>query len=84
MLTLKDAETGHNYEVIKIHGSGAMKRRQRRFATYLRTMDMGLTKGTALHIRRVAPLGDPVEMTVRGYELSLRKGDAEIVEIKEV
>lgn len=47
-------------------------------------MDMGLTKGTALHIRRVAPLGDPVEMTVRGYELSLRKGDAEIVEIKEV
>ena len=61
MLTLKDAETGHNYEVIKIHGSGAMKR-----------------------YRRVAPLGDPVEMTVRGYELSLRKGDAEIVEIKEV
>ena len=64
MLTLKDAETGHNYEVIKIHGSGAMKRH---------IMDMGLTKGTALHIRRVAPLGDPVEMTVRGYELSLRK-----------
>ena len=56
-------------------GSGAMKRH---------IMDMGLTKGTALHIRRVAPLGDPVEMTVRGYELSLRKGDAEIVEIKEV
>lgn len=75
MLTLKDAETGHNYEVIKIHGSGAMKRH---------IMDMGLTKGTALHIRRVAPLGDPVEMTVRGYELSLRKGDAGIVEIKEV
>ena len=51
MLTLKDAETGHNYEVIKIHGSGAMKRH---------IMDMGLTKGTALHIRRVAPLGDPI------------------------
>ncbi len=75
MLTLKDAETGHNYEVIKFHGSGATTRH---------IMDMGLTKGTALHIRRVAPLGDPVEMTVRGYELSLRKGDAEIVEIKEV
>jgi ferrous iron transport protein A len=74
MLTLKEAQTGHDYEVVKLHGTGAMKRH---------IMDMGLTKGTKLHIRRVAPLGDPVEMTVRGYELSLRKADAEIVEIKE-
>ncbi|MCH3951764.1 MAG: ferrous iron transport protein A [Acidaminococcus sp.] len=75
MLTLKDAQTGHDYEVVKLHGAGAMKRH---------IMDMGLTKGIRVHILRVAPLGDPVEMTVRGYELSLRKGDAEIVEIKEV
>ena len=74
MLTLKEAQTGHDYEVVKLHGTGAMKRH---------IMDMGLTKGTKLHIRRVAPLGDPVEMTIRGYELSLRKADAEIVEIKE-
>jgi ferrous iron transport protein A len=75
MLTLKDAQTGHDYEVVKLHGLGAMKRH---------IMDMGLTKGVRVHILRVAPLGDPVEMTVRGYELSLRKADAEIVEIKEV
>ena len=75
MKNLKEAKIGETVRVVKIHGEGAIKRR---------IMDMGLTKGTALHIRRVAPLGDPVEMTVRGYELSLRKGDAEIVEIKEV
>lgn len=74
MLTLRDAETGHDYEVVKLHGAGAIKRR---------IMDMGITKGTSVHIRKVAPLGDPVEMTVRGYELSLRKADAEMVEIKE-
>lgn len=74
MLTLRDAETGHDYEVVKLHGTGAIKRR---------IMDMGITKATSVHIRKVAPLGDPVEMTVRGYELSLRKADAEMVEIKE-
>jgi len=74
MLTLREAETGHDYEVVKLHGTGAIKRR---------IMDMGITKGTTVHIRKVAPLGDPVEMTVRGYELSLRKADAEMVEIKE-
>jgi ferrous iron transport protein A len=74
MLTLKDAQTGHDYEVVKIHGTGAMKRH---------IMDMGITKGIRIHVRKVAPLGDPVEMTVRGYELSLRKADSEIVEIKE-
>ena len=73
MLTLKDAETGHNYEVIKIHGSGAMKRH---------IMDMGLTKGVEVYIRKVAPLGDPIEVTVRGYELSLRKADAEQIEVE--
>ena len=73
MLTLKDAETGHNYEVIKIHGSGAMKRH---------IMDMGLTKGVEVYIRKVAPLGDPVEITVRGYELSLRKADTEMIEVE--
>ena len=75
MLTLKDAETGHNYEVIKIHGSGAMKRH---------IMDMGLTKGTQVYVRKVAPLGDPMELTVRGYELSVRKGDAELIEIENI
>ena len=73
MLTLKDAETGHNYEVIKIHGSGAMKRH---------IMDMGLTKGVEVYIRKVAPLGDPIEVTVHGYELSLRKADAEQIEVE--
>ncbi len=73
MLTLREAQTGHDYEVVKLHGEGAMKKH---------IMDMGLTKGVRLHIRRVAPLGDPVELTVRGYELSLRKEDAAIVEIK--
>ena len=75
MTTLKDAQTGKDYEVVNRHGTGAIKRR---------IMDMGITKGTPLHIRKVAPLGDPVEMTVRGYELSLRKADAEMVEVKEL
>ena len=74
MLTLKEAVTGHDYEVVKLHGAGAIKRR---------IMDMGITKGTSVHVRKVAPLGDPVELTVRGYELSLRRADAELVEVKE-
>lgn len=75
MLTLKDGKTGCDYEVVKLHGQGAIKRH---------IMDMGLTKGTKVHVRKVAPLGDPVELTVRGYELSLRKADAEIVEVTEI
>ena len=72
MKTLKQAKIGDNVTVVKLHGEGAVKRR---------LMDMGLTKGTRVHIRKVAPLGDPVEVTVRGYELSLRKADAEMIEI---
>lgn len=72
MKTLKDVEIKATAEVKKIHGEGAIKRR---------IMDMGITKGTQIYIRKVAPLGDPIEMTVRGYELSLRKGDAEIIEV---
>ena len=75
MNTLKDALTGKDYEVVKLHGTGAIKRR---------IMDMGLTKGTPVHIRKVAPLGDPVEINVRGYELSLRKADAEKVAVQEL
>ena len=73
MKTLKQAKIGDNVTVVKLHGEGAVKRR---------LMDMGLTKGTRVHIRKVAPLGDPVEVTVRGYELSLRKADAEMVEVR--
>ena len=73
MTTLKDAQTGKDYEVVKLHGTGAIKRR---------IMDMGLTKGTSVHVRKVAPLGDPVEVTVRGYELSIRKEDAEMIEVQ--
>lgn len=72
MATLKDAKIGHPVKVKKINGEGALKRR---------IMDMGITKGTDIMIRRVAPLGDPIEVTVRGYELSLRKADAEMIEI---
>ena len=75
MKTLRDAKVGDTVTVVKLHGEGAVKRR---------IMDMGITKGTPIHIRKVAPLGDPVEMTVRGYELSLRKADAEMVEVKEL
>ncbi|MBD9009120.1 MAG: ferrous iron transport protein A [Clostridiales bacterium] len=73
MNTLKEAKIGDTVTVVKLHGEGAVKRR---------LMDMGITKGTQVHIRKVAPLGDPVEVTVRGYELSLRKADAEMVEVQ--
>ncbi len=74
MKTLKDIRTGKTVKVVKLHGEGAIKRR---------IMDMGITKGTEVCIRKVAPLGDPLEITVRGYELSLRKADAEIIEVEE-
>ncbi len=70
-MTLKDAKIGQTVVVKKLNGEGAVKRR---------IMDMGITKGVEIHIRKVAPLGDPVEVTVRGYELSLRKADAENIE----
>lgn len=73
MTTLRDAKVGQTVTVVKLHGEGAVKRR---------IMDMGITKGTEIYIRKVAPLGDPVEVTVRGYELSLRKADSEMVEIR--
>ena len=73
MKTLKQANVGDTVRVVKLHGEGAVKRR---------IMDMGLTKGVEVHIRKVAPLGDPVEVTVRGYELSLRKADAEMIEVE--
>lgn len=72
MKTLKDAQVGDTVTVAKLHGMGAVKRRM---------MDMGITKGVAVQIRKVAPLGDPMELNVRGYELSLRKADAETIEI---
>ncbi len=72
MKTLKDAKIGETVTVVKLHGEGAVKRR---------IMDMGLTKGVEVYIRKVAPLGDPIELTVRGYELSLRKADADMVEV---
>ena len=73
MKTLKDAKVGDTVTVAKLHGEGALKRR---------IMDMGLTKGTEVYVRKVAPLGDPMELTVRGYELSVRKGDAELIEVR--
>ena len=73
MKTLKDIPVGSSAVVVKIHGEGARRRR---------IMDMGITKGTEIYVRKVAPLGDPVEITVRGYELSLRKADAEILEMQ--
>lgn len=73
MKTLKDAKVGSSAKVVKLHGEGAVKRR---------IMDMGITKGVEVSIRKVAPLGDPIEVTVRGYELSLRKADAEMIEIE--
>lgn len=72
MKTLRDAKIGDTVTVVKLHGEGAVKRR---------IMDMGITKGVEIHIRKVAPLGDPVEVTVRGYELSLRKADSEMIEV---
>ena len=73
MNTLKEAKIGQTVTVVKLHGEGAVKRR---------IMDMGITKGVSVYIRKVAPLGDPIEVTVRGYELSIRKADAEMIEIK--
>ena len=73
MKTLKDVPIGGSAVVTALHGGGALKRR---------IMDMGITKGVSVYIRKVAPLGDPIEVTVRGYELSLRKADAEMIEIK--
>ena len=73
METLRNAKVGQTVKVVKLHGEGAVKRR---------LMDMGLTRGTEVYIRKVAPLGDPVEVTVRNYELSIRKADAEIIEIE--
>ena len=72
MKTLKQAAIGDTVKVVKLHGEGAVKRR---------IMDMGITRGAEVHIRKVAPLGDPIEVTVRGYELSLRKADAEMIEV---
>ena len=71
--TLRDAQVGETVTVAKVHGAGAVKRR---------IMDMGITKNTMITVRKLAPLGDPLELTVRGYELSLRKADAEMVEIR--
>ena len=73
MKTLRQAKVGETVKVVKLHGEGAVKRR---------IMDMGLTKGVEVYVRKVAPLGDPVEVTVRGYELSLRKADAEMIEVE--
>ena len=73
MKTLKEVKVGQTVKVVKLHGEGAVKRR---------IMDMGITKGVEIYVRKVAPLGDPVEVTVRGYELSLRKADAERVEVE--
>ena len=73
MKTMKDTKVGETVKVVKLTGEGAVKRR---------IMDMGITKGVEVHIRKVAPLGDPVEVTVRGYELSLRKADAEMIEVE--
>ena len=73
MKTLRQAKIGDTVKVVKLHGEGPVKRR---------IMDMGLTKGVEVHIRKVAPLGDPIEVTVRGYELSLRKADADMIEVE--
>ena len=73
MNTLRQAKIGDTVKVVKLHGEGAVKRR---------IMDMGITKGVEVTVRKVAPLGDPIEVTVRGYELSLRKADAEIIEVE--
>jgi ferrous iron transport protein A len=74
MRTLRDVAIGSTCKVKRIHGEGALKRR---------IMDMGITKGVEIYVRKVAPLGDPIEVTVRDYELSIRKGDAELIEVQE-
>ena len=73
MKTLRDAQIGETVKVVKLHGEGAVKRR---------IMDMGITRNVEVYVRKVAPLGDPIEVTVRGYELSIRKADAEMVEVQ--
>lgn len=73
MKTLKDVKVGESCTVIKLHGEGATKRR---------IMDMGITKGVGIHVRKLAPLGDPMELNVRGYELSLRRADAAMIEVQ--
>ena len=73
MKTLRDAKVGETVRVVKLHGEGAVKRR---------IMDMGITKGVEIYVRKLAPLGDPVEVNVRGYELSIRKADAEMIEVE--
>ncbi len=73
MKTLRQVKVGETVTVVKLHGEGAVKRR---------IMDMGITKGVQVYVRKVAPLGDPVEVTVRGYELSIRKADAEMIEVE--
>ncbi|MDD2648504.1 MAG: FeoA family protein [Eubacteriales bacterium] len=72
-MTLRDIKIGESAVIEKLNGKGALKRR---------IMDMGLTKGTEVYVRKVAPLGDPIELTVRGYELSVRKSDAELIEVR--
>ena len=73
MKTLREVKVGQTVTVVKLHGEGAIRRR---------IMDMGITKGVSIRLRKVAPLGDPLEITVRGYELSLRKADAEMIEVE--
>ena len=73
MKTLKDVKVGKRVKVVKLHGEGAIRRR---------IMDMGITKGVEIYVRKLAPLGDPMELNVRGYELSLRKSDAEMIEVE--
>lgn len=73
MKTLRQTRVGQDATVVKLHGEGAVKRR---------IMDMGITRGVSVHVRKVAPLGDPIEVTVRGYELSLRKADADMIEVE--
>ena len=73
MKTLRNVKVGETATIVRLHGEGALKRR---------IMDMGLTRGTQVYVRKVAPLGDPMELTVRGYELSVRKADAELIEVK--
>ena len=73
MKTLREVKVGQTARVVKLHGEGALKRR---------IMDMGITKGVEIYVRKVAPVGDPLELNVRGYELSLRKADAELIEVE--
>ena len=75
MRTLREANIGETVEVVKLHGEGAVKRR---------IMDMGITKGVSIYVRKVAPLGDPIEITIRGYELSVRKADCEMIDVEAI